>query len=251
MDTGKRVNGLFFFSFVSKKKWHHAGKGVTPLPKPSERAKMHKTGARAGNLFLFWFFLDHIHTHKQTMSISITEKRRVALAYDGSEDARKLFDWSIQNIIKPESDHLILLSAVPPGESSMASSGGLSLGSLGGGTSSSSDKSGSLPMLSTSPSRISSAIEQAGKYPQGKTARERLEDMVAHLRTLHISSEEHILWGDPKILIPRFTQQQQVDLLIVGSRGLGTVKSVFVGSVSNRCIHECPCPVLVVRNTTI
>jgi hypothetical protein len=29
------------------------------------------------------------------------------------------------------------------------------------------------------------------------------------------------------------------------------MKSVFLGSVSDKCVHECPCPVLVVRNATI
>lgn len=187
-------------------------------------------------------------------SLSITEKRRVALAYDGSEDARKLFDWSLKNIIRPESDHLILLSAIQRHERSMASSGGLSLGPLSGSDKPevAGDEAGkSLPMLSTSPSRFSTAMSEADKHPQGPTARERLESMAKHLSTLKISSEEHILWGEAKVLIPRFTQHHEVDLLIVGSRGLGAVKSVFLGSVSDKCVHECPCPVLVVRNTTI
>lgn len=172
------------------------------------------------------------------MALSITEKRRIALAYDGSEDARKLFEWSLKNIIRPETDHLILLSAVHPGEKNATSSSG----------SGEMPRRLSLPMLSTSPSRVTDTIEQAS---HNRTAQERLESMAAHLRTLNISSEEHILWGDAKVLIPRFTQHYPVELLIVGSRGLGTMKTVFLGSVSDRCIHECPCPVLVVRHATI
>ncbi|KAI8137960.1 hypothetical protein BJV82DRAFT_633291 [Fennellomyces sp. T-0311] len=170
-------------------------------------------------------------------TIPITEKRRVALAYDGTEDAQKLFDWSLKNIIRPESDHLILLSAVDRGADTERHH---------------QRRTSGLPMLSTSPTRINDAIQQAEAHPQGgATARERLESMGDHLRQLSISSEEHILWGEPKALVPRFTQQHPVDLLIVGSRGLGAVKSVFLGSVSDKCIHECPCPVLVVRNATI
>ena len=177
------------------------------------------------------FFLSFMST-----TIPITEKRRVALAYDGTEDAQKLFDWSLKNIIRPESDHLILLSAVERDSDRNHQR----------------KSSGGLPMLSTSPSRMSDAIQQAESHAHGgATARERLEAMGNHLRQLQISSEEHILWGDAKTLIPRFTQQHPVDLLVVGSRGLGAVKSVFLGSVSDKCIHECPCPVLVVRNATI
>ncbi|KAI9028867.1 hypothetical protein CLU79DRAFT_736455 [Phycomyces nitens] len=171
------------------------------------------------------------------MSVSITDKRRVALAYDGSEDAHKLLDWSIKNIINPSKDHIIVLSAVPHGEKTIPEPHH--------------DDKKALPMLSTTPTRYNEDVKEASDHPECMTARERLEDMSARLRTLHISCEEHILWGEAKVLIPRYTQQNKVDLLIVGSRGLGAVKSVFLGSVSDRCIHECPCPVLVVRNATI
>ncbi|KAI7905520.1 uncharacterized protein BX663DRAFT_500028 [Cokeromyces recurvatus] len=106
-------------------------------------------------------------------------------------------------------------------------------------------------MLSTTTSRVEEAIKEAEHHPQGQVARKRLEDMSAHLHKMNISSEVHILWGDAKTLIPRYTAAHKVDLLIMGSRGLSTVKSVFLGSVSDTCLKECPCPVLVVRNATI
>lgn len=167
------------------------------------------------------------------MAISITDKRRVALAYDGSEDAHKLFDWTIQNVIRPESDHLILLSAVQRTNKPQAVKR---------------SPSPDLPMLSTTITKVDEAIKETEHQP---TARERLEQMSAQLRKQNISSEEHILWGDPRVLLPRYTQAHKVDLLVVGSRGLGVVKSVILGSVSDACLKECPCPVLVVRHATI
>jgi nucleotide-binding universal stress UspA family protein len=181
------------------------------------------------------------------MPLSITEKRRVAIAYDGSDDARKLFDWSVKNIIRPESDHIILLSAVQRNDKS--SGGGLFSGKKD--HKEPTPKDGELPMLSTTVTRVEEAMKETENHPQGQTARQRLEDMSAGLRQLNISSEEHILWGDAKTLLPRYTEANKVDLLIVGSRGLGVVKSVFLGSVSDTCLKECPCPVLVVRNATI
>lgn len=177
------------------------------------------------------------------MSLSITEKRRVALAYDGSDDANKLFDWSVKNIIRPESDHIILLSAIQRTEKT---------GTLfGNKKEEKSNTKDDLPMLSTTVTKVDEAMKEADKHPQGQTARQRLADMSDKLRHLNISSEEHILWGDAKHLLPRYTEAHKVDLLIVGSRGLGAVKSVFLGSVSDSCLKECPCPVLVVRNATI
>ncbi|QKY71552.1 universal stress protein [Lentibacillus sp. CBA3610] len=38
-----------------------------------------------------------------------------------------------------------------------------------------------------------------------------------------------------------------IDLIIVGSRGLGGVKKMILGSVSNRVVQESDCPVLVIK----
>lgn len=179
------------------------------------------------------------------MPLSITEKRRVALAYDGSEDANKLFDWSIKNVIRPESDHIILLSAVQRTEKTSPSLFNKK------DEKPKENHNSELPMLSTTVTKVDEAIKDIEHHPQCKTARQRLEDMSAKLRQIKVSSEEHILWGDAKTLLPRYTEAHKVDLLIVGSRGLSTVKSVFLGSVSDSCLKNCPCPVLVVRNATI
>jgi nucleotide-binding universal stress UspA family protein len=37
------------------------------------------------------------------------------------------------------------------------------------------------------------------------------------------------------------------DLLVVGSRGHGGVADLLLGSVSQKCAHEAPCPVVIVR----
>jgi nucleotide-binding universal stress UspA family protein len=37
------------------------------------------------------------------------------------------------------------------------------------------------------------------------------------------------------------------DLLVVGSRGHGSVSALLLGSVSNECVRLAPCPVVVVR----
>jgi len=87
------------------------------------------------------------------MSVSITEKRRVAIAYDGSEDAQRLFDWSVKNIIRPENDHIILLSAVKRDDKSSGAG-------LFGKKETTSPKSEDLPMLSTTVSKVNEAIKE-------------------------------------------------------------------------------------------
>ncbi|KAL0662991.1 hypothetical protein Bca4012_099828 [Brassica carinata] len=53
--------------------------------------------------------------------------------------------------------------------------------------------------------------------------------------------------GDPKEMICQAVEQTHVDLLVVGSRGLGMIKRVFLGSVSDYCAQHAKCPILIVR----
>jgi nucleotide-binding universal stress UspA family protein len=53
--------------------------------------------------------------------------------------------------------------------------------------------------------------------------------------------------GETAEQIIEYAREQQVDLIICGSRGLGTVTSMLIGSVSRRLAHHAPCSVLIVR----
>jgi len=53
--------------------------------------------------------------------------------------------------------------------------------------------------------------------------------------------------GLPTETIVDFCQEKDCDLIIMGSRGLGAIKQLFVGSVSNYVLHHACCPVLVIR----
>ena len=41
--------------------------------------------------------------------------------------------------------------------------------------------------------------------------------------------------------------KRDFDLVVIGSRGYGPVAGIFVGSVTQRVLADCPCPVLVVK----
>lgn len=43
-------------------------------------------------------------------------------------------------------------------------------------------------------------------------------------------------------------EKMQAEILVIGSRGLGTFKRAFLGSTSDYCVHHCQCPVIVVKN---
>ncbi|KAK9156959.1 hypothetical protein Scep_003533 [Stephania cephalantha] len=53
--------------------------------------------------------------------------------------------------------------------------------------------------------------------------------------------------GEPKEIICEVVEHTHPDLLILGSRGLGKLKRVVLGSVSDYCAHHAKCPVLIVK----
>ena len=53
--------------------------------------------------------------------------------------------------------------------------------------------------------------------------------------------------GHPVSGIVRVAEREKADLIVVGNRGVGGPKEVFLGSVSNGILHHAPCPVLIVR----
>lgn len=60
-----------------------------------------------------------------------------------------------------------------------------------------------------------------------------------------VELERHVVQGDAAgALVER---AEGADLLVVGSRGHGTVASTVLGSVSRACLHHAPCPVAVVN----
>src|SRR5699024_12183633 len=52
---------------------------------------------------------------------------------------------------------------------------------------------------------------------------------------------------NPGIHVCKYAEENEIDLIIVGSRGLGKVKNIFLGSVSNNIVHHAKCPILVIK----
>ncbi|MFP3165232.1 MAG: universal stress protein, partial [Acidianus sp.] len=62
-----------------------------------------------------------------------------------------------------------------------------------------------------------------------------------------VEAEGVILEGDPASAILEYANKNNVDLIVTGSRGLSTLKRVFLGSVSTRLVQEAKIPVMVVK----
>jgi nucleotide-binding universal stress UspA family protein len=86
-------------------------------------------------------------------------------------------------------------------------------------------------------SRAEAAARRAGEHLRNEAARQASDVVVA--RELH--------FGNPAKLICRRAKELQADLVVVGSRGLGTVDRLLLGSVSSTVASQASCSVLVVR----
>lgn len=53
--------------------------------------------------------------------------------------------------------------------------------------------------------------------------------------------------GHPVDMIVSVAAREHVDLIVMGSRGLGGLQSFLLGSVSDRVLHHAHCPVLIVK----
>lgn len=80
------------------------------------------------------------------------------------------------------------------------------------------------------------------------TAAERtLETAVANASTARrdVVVAQRVRRGHPGAML--LEQSKGADLLVVGSHGHGRIIGSLLGSVSQQCVHEATCPVVVVR----
>jgi nucleotide-binding universal stress UspA family protein len=62
-----------------------------------------------------------------------------------------------------------------------------------------------------------------------------------------IKAHPHAETGSPAVVIFDFANDNDTDLIVMGSRGLGVVKGVLLGSVSQHLVEQAKCPVMVVK----
>jgi len=58
---------------------------------------------------------------------------------------------------------------------------------------------------------------------------------------------QEVLEGPPAEAILTVAETRKVDLIVMGTRGLGRLAGLLIGSVSQRVVSQAGCPVLLVR----
>ncbi|NP_001306104.1 universal stress protein isoform 2 [Solanum lycopersicum] len=141
----------------------------------------------------------------------VTRKKMIMVAIDESEESFYSLKWALDNLINDPSIIITLINVQIP----------------------------FTPMV----------------YPAGPAVRKGQQENATRIlsRALHlcqqkmVKAETLIVEGDPKDMICQTAHELHVDLLVIGSRGLGKIKRAFLGSVSDYCAHHVQCPILIVK----
>ncbi|KAL1916825.1 uncharacterized protein VTP21DRAFT_5529 [Calcarisporiella thermophila] len=149
-------------------------------------------------------------------------RRRVLVCWDNSSDCNSMVEWAIANVLT-DSDHVVLATVMDVQESTYMH--------VNFGQEASVGRQGYGRRLS---------VEER------EEAVELLKPVVDRLNSKGVTAQIHVLKGDAREKLLQLSRDIRADIVIVGSRGLGTFKRLL-GSVSDYLVRNCTCPVIVTK----
>ncbi|WP_077212140.1 universal stress protein [Bacillus dakarensis] len=81
----------------------------------------------------------------------------------------------------------------------------------------------------------------------GDRRKERIKTVEQKVKEAKVDFEIKILHGEPGPTIVDYTNKNQVDVVVIGSRGLNALQELVLGSVSHKVAKRANCPVLIVK----
>jgi nucleotide-binding universal stress UspA family protein len=154
--------------------------------------------------------------------------RKILVAMDGSESSQRAAQVALELAEKLKAELIVLHGVSPPASyyrSALASPGGI------------------IP-----PSSSQHEIDAYYAYAK-RVALEIVGETESKAKKRGIPVKIEIPEAVSSVVetIINHAAKESIDLIVVGSRGLGGFKKMLIGSVSSGVISHAPCPVLVVR----
>eukprot|EP00761_Pharyngomonas_kirbyi_P004949 gb/GECH01004954.1/.p1 GENE.gb/GECH01004954.1/~~gb/GECH01004954.1/.p1 ORF type:complete len:142 (+),score=34.49 gb/GECH01004954.1/:1-426(+) len=137
------------------------------------------------------------------------------VAYDGSEYSKRAFDFT-QRLLKKETDELIAASVVESQSHTFR--------------------------LFQSRKTVDEALQK-----MRDEARKKMDDLQTVCESEKITFTPIIVEGHPREELLKLADTHQIDVMVVGSRGLGGIQKVLLGSTSEYLLQHSKCDVLVVK----
>jgi nucleotide-binding universal stress UspA family protein len=78
-------------------------------------------------------------------------------------------------------------------------------------------------------------------------SRQAAEGLKTVLSEAGIEKEGIVIEGEPHKKISAFSLDNDIDLVVIGARGLSFIRGMLIGSVTDSVLKSSPCPVLVVH----
>jgi nucleotide-binding universal stress UspA family protein len=97
-----------------------------------------------------------------------------------------------------------------------------------------------------SPLRSPVVLEEVDVFFKEK-AQEALEKTMEVFEKRGIKAEGVTKMGNPAQEVVDYAHEGNFSLIVIGSRGMGSLKGIVLGSVSSKVIHLADCPVTVVK----
>ncbi|RUO96753.1 hypothetical protein BC936DRAFT_141496 [Jimgerdemannia flammicorona] len=165
------------------------------------------------------------------MSLPLELRRKVLIAYDNSLCAQKTYKYAIDKVLIPGRDHVVIVSVINADKSKWFDKPSLDAAAAWG-----------LVEEEDYRKRVKEIESNTETILNGITAeiRESVKDVTTQIVVLH---------GSAGAEIAKYAADAHVDLLVVGTRGLGAVKRNIVGSVSDFLVHNAHTSVLVAKPT--
>ncbi|PHT87619.1 hypothetical protein T459_09725 [Capsicum annuum] len=156
-----------------------------------------------------------------TATATASKRKMIMVAIDESEESFYALNWALDHLLNNPSYIITLINVQLPFSPMVYPAG---------------------PVVFAAPT-----VVEAVRKSQHENATRILSRALLLCKQKMVKAETLILEGDPKDKICQAADELYVDLLVVGSRGLGKIKRAFLGSVSDYCAHHVHCPILIVK----
>ena len=144
---------------------------------------------------------------------------KILVATDGSDHANHALKYAIESAVKWDAK-LVILSVIPPVRPIIPDPDELFL---------------------TYTSEFDNRLESSYK---------RILDAAVNTAVKShpdIKAEARLEKGRPANIIVDVAKSEGVDLIVMGSRGLGGITGSILGSTSQAVVHSCTCPILIIK----
>jgi nucleotide-binding universal stress UspA family protein len=99
----------------------------------------------------------------------------------------------------------------------------------------------------TEPSMAGRGAVQSAEKASTQLAQDYLKEVASKLRQQNIPTQTATIEGRPYLQIVRFAQENQIDLIVMSTRGHSGLSRWLLGSVADRVVRGATVPMLLVQ----